>query len=479
MTRKHPHVALFLAASAALAMSAMPPTLAAPEAAASGCQAAPKGLVENSWLGGSGSWSDATKWSQQVVPGLATRDYACLPTGADVVVDASVTRVDLDLLDLDSGARLTLQPGSALYVWGDQKELRSVVRSDAVLEVDGATLGGGGRLQVIGTVDVHRVRRPARRRRSARGRCRHRTQGPHGPPGDRRPGCARRARSSATSGFARKYVVDVRGLVSAARERGTGGRQRDHDAAAAALPTARVVGRLLIRNDRGFVTGRPRRHQAAGDLRERGPHRQARQPGLPAGSTGPTSATARSSRSQVTSSTHCGPQRPIRVVTRSPVAAPPHGAGPADGQRGAADHRPRRCDGQASSLWRACPVRGRHRRPDEGARDRASRPTFADPAVIELRYDASLFTAPGTLPADPAVLVVKHADGPERPLRGHPGPACGRGAMPLGATSRAWTRSASRTEDGGLVLVVRTTDHQQVDHPLSVSAALARSQLSG
>ena len=104
MTRKHPHVALFLAASAALAMSAMPPTLAAPEAAASGCQAAPKGLVENSWLGGSGSWSDATKWSQQVVPGLATRDYACLPTGADVVVDASVARVDLDLLDLDSGA---------------------------------------------------------------------------------------------------------------------------------------------------------------------------------------------------------------------------------------------------------------------------------------------------------------------------------------------------------------------------------------
>ena len=79
----------------------------------------------------------------------------------------------------------------------------------------------------------------------------------------------------------------------------------------------------------------------------------------------------------------------------------------------------------------------------------------ADPAVIELRYDASLFTGPGTLPADPAVLEVKHAEGPNAPYVVIP-TCLGRGAMPLGATS-CLDRSASRTEDGGVVMVVRTT----------------------
>ena len=183
---------------------------AAPSFAATGCQQAPQGLVENSWLGGSGSWSDAAHWSQQVVPGLATRDYACLPTGSDVVVDASIARVDLDLLDVGAGARLTLQPGTALYVWGDQQELRSVVRGDAVLEVDGATLGGGGRLQVIGTVDVHRSTDARRRPSAPTGVLTE--QGRQGSPGDRRPGSARRTRRRRRR-LARKHAVDVRGLA--------------------------------------------------------------------------------------------------------------------------------------------------------------------------------------------------------------------------------------------------------------------------
>ena len=302
MTRKHPHVALFLAASAALAISAMPPTLAAQEAAASGCQAAPKGLAENSSLGGSGSWSDATKWSQQVVPGLATRDYACLPTGADVIVDASVRRVDLDLLDLDSGARLTLQPGSALYVWGDQQELRSVVRSDAVLEVDGATLGGGGRLQVIGTLDV---------RRAADGTPAALSSRPVSSPSKGRTGLLEIAdqgvldvHGAGDVRLARKYVVDVRGLV---RLRESAGLVADNGTTMLLQQHAygSGVGRLLIRNDRGFVAGHRGGIKRPGDLRERGPDRQARQPGhqpdrrdLP--------RRRPDHRGQVTSSTSCG-----------------------------------------------------------------------------------------------------------------------------------------------------------------------------
>jgi hypothetical protein len=79
----------------------------------------------------------------------------------------------------------------------------------------------------------------------------------------------------------------------------------------------------------------------------------------------------------------------------------------------------------------------------------------ADPAVIELRYDASLFAGPGALPADPAVLEVKHARGPTATYSAIP-TCLGLGAMPLGATS-CLDRSASRVEDGGVVMVVRST----------------------
>ena len=79
----------------------------------------------------------------------------------------------------------------------------------------------------------------------------------------------------------------------------------------------------------------------------------------------------------------------------------------------------------------------------------------ADPAVIELRYDASLFTGPGGPPADPAVLEVKHAEGPSAPYTVIKN-CLGYGAMPLGETS-CLDKSASRTEDGGVVMVIRTT----------------------
>ena len=79
----------------------------------------------------------------------------------------------------------------------------------------------------------------------------------------------------------------------------------------------------------------------------------------------------------------------------------------------------------------------------------------ADPAVIELRYDASLFQVRAPRPPDPAVLDVRHAEGPN--ARYFVIPNClGYGAMPLGETS-CLDQTASRTEDGGVVMVVRTT----------------------
>ena len=448
MTRKHTHVALFLAASAALAMSAMPPTLAAPEAAASGCQAAPKGLVENSWLGGSGSWSDATKWSQQVVPGLATRDYACLPTGADVVVDASVTRVDLDVLDVDSGSRLTLQPGTALYVWGDQQEVRSVVRSDAVLEVDGATLGGGGRLQVIGTLDVRRAPDGTPAALSSR---------PVSSPSKGRKGLLEIAdqgvldvHGTGDVRLARKYVVDVRGLVQL---RESAGLVADNGTTMLLKQHAygSGVGRLLIRNDRGFVTGhragikRPAIFVNEGRIVKRDSQGTSRIDGTYLGD-GPiiekSGDVVYLLRPPATDTcgdpVSCGGTPTAQVPQTASVELPITDLGDATVKIDP-------LEGESVPGAIGVPMK---------VHATGLQATFADPVVIELRYDSTLFTST-TPPPDPAKLVVGHADGPDATYADVP--ACAGRDIPLGAFA-CLDVGASHTEGKDLVLVIRTVD---------------------
>ena len=448
MARKHPHLALFLATSAALAMSAAPPATAAAEAVASGCQAAPPGLVQNTWLGGAGSWSDATKWSQQVVPGLATRDYACLPTGADVVVDASVKRVDLDLLDLDSGARLTLQPGSALYVWGDQQEVRSVVRSDAVLEVDGATLGGGGRLQVIGTVDVHRAADGTPAALSSR---------PVSSPNKGRTGLLEIAdqgvlavHGSGDVRLARKYVVDVRGLVQLREsaglvaDNGTRMLLQKHGYGSG-------VGRLLIRNNRGFVKGhragikRPAIFVNEGRIVKRDSQGTSRIDGTYLGD-GPII--------EKSGDVVYLPRPPATDTCGDPVTC--GGTPTAQVPQTASVELPITDLGEASVT--IAPLEGESVPGAIGVPMKVHatglEATFADPVVIELRYDSTLFTST-TPPPDPAKLVVGHADGAGTPYADVP--SCAGRDIPLGAFA-CLDVGASHTEGKDLVLVIRTVD---------------------
>ena len=449
MTRKHPHVALFLAASAALAISAMPPTLAAQEAAASGCQAAPKGLVENSWLGGSGSWSDATKWSQQVVPGLATRDYACLPTGADVVVDASVRRVDLDLLDLDSGARLTLQPGSALYVWGDQQEVRSVVRSDAVLRVDGATLGGGGRLQVIGTLDVNRAADGTPAALSSR---------PVSSPSEGRKGLLEISdqgvldvHGAGNVRLARKYVVDVRGLV---RLRDDAGLVADHGTTMLLQQHSygSGAGRLLIRNDRGFAGGRragikaPATFVNEGRIVKRDSDGTSRIDGTYLGDGQVVAKSGHVIHAVLVASGGGGCDDPVSCGG-TPTAQVPQTASVelpiTDLDEATVKIDP--LEGESVPGAIGVPMK---------VHATGLQATFADPVVIELRYDSTLFTS-ATQPPDPTKLVVGHADGPDATYADVP--ACAGRDIPLGAFA-CLDVGASHTEGKDLVLVIRTVD---------------------
>jgi hypothetical protein len=102
--------------------------------------------------GGDGQWSTGANWSTDTEPNLSFGDtgYVCIPSGAAVTMGAGV-RGDLQALDVQGGATLTLATGSKLYVHGDQATRPSVVRASARAFVSGA-FGGTGRLDLLGTM---------------------------------------------------------------------------------------------------------------------------------------------------------------------------------------------------------------------------------------------------------------------------------------------------------------------------------------
>ena len=161
---------------------------AGPAAAPRGCVLAGTGLVDNVWRNGDGAWSDPGHWSRGVVPGSPrANDYVCIGDGAHVTLDAA-TRVDLTAFELGRGSSLTMNSGSALFVWGDQSTQRSLTRAGSTLDVRGGTLGGSGLIHAIGTVTMtslpgrrrsaHRLRERRRRLRRAAGGGRRRQPGP-------------------------------------------------------------------------------------------------------------------------------------------------------------------------------------------------------------------------------------------------------------------------------------------------------------
>ena len=436
--------AAVVAAATVAGLPASPATSQAPE-----CRWASRGYDVNRWVGGPGSWSDATKWSKQQVPGLATRDYACIPQGSDVVIDDQSPRVDLDLLELGRGARLTLRPGTALYLWADQNVVRSITKRDSVIELDGATLGGGGRLHVIGTLDAHE---------STTGSPAVLTTHPEdssyaGPRGILEIGDEGLldVHGSSSLRLSTQYVVDVHGK---ARLRDSAGLVADHGTTFMLQQHyfGSGLGKLVVLNDGDFAVGQSAGVQALPTFVNRGRIAKRAQglttiEGLYFGDDGKVSGDAVADELQLpppivqgtpsteSSGTSTSAQDPQVASIQLPVTDP-NGAEatiePLDGVQ----------------------VRGAIGVPMK-VHARGMLASVADPAVIELRYDASLFTGPGTLRADPAVLEVKHAEGPNATY--FVIPTClGRGAMPLRATS-CLDRSTSRTEDGGVVMVVRTT----------------------
>ena len=435
--------AVVVAAATLGALPASPASSLPPQ-----CRWASRGYDVNLWLGGPGSWSDATKWSKQQVPGLATRDYACIPQGSDVVIDDQSPRVDLDLLELGRGARLTLRPGTALYLWADQNEFRSITKRDSVIELDGATLGGGGRLHVIGTLDAHE---------STTGSPAVLTTRPEdssyaGPRGILEIGDEGLldVHGSSSLRLSTAYIVDVHGK---ARLRDKAGLVADHGTTFMLQPHyfGSGLGKLVILNDGDFKVGRTAGVETLptfvnrGRIAKRGQGLSSIQ-GTYYGADGKLSGDAGGNGAFLippvvayedteSSGTSTSAQDPQVASIRLPATDP-------DGAEATIEP----LDGVQVSGALGVPMK---------VHATGMLASVADPAVIELRYDASLFAGPGALPADPQVLEVKHAEGPKATYSVIP-TCLGLGAMPLGATS-CLDRSASRTEDGGVVMVVRST----------------------
>jgi hypothetical protein len=420
-----------------------PPSVAVPE-----CRWAARGYDVNLWLGGAGTWADATKWSKGRAPGVGNRDYACIPQGSAVVVDPTTPRLDLNLLELGLGSRLTLSPGTSLFVWGDQDDVRSITKRDSIVEVDGATLGGGGRLHVIGTLDMHS---------SAGGSPALLTTMPAGSTYSGKPGILEIGdagtldlRGPEPVRLSTRYLVDVHGR---ARTLDRSGILADNGTTMMLQPHYRGpgVGKLILLNAGDFARGSragidvPPTFVNRGRIAKRG--------------TGLTEIEGRYFGNGKTSGDAGGNGAmlipplsfektaggDIRLTEKNPqVAKITFPAIDADG-----------ADATIEPLT-GVDVPGAVGYPMK-VHATGLVANVADPAVIELRYDASLFGGKGEPTADPAALTVRHADGPDAYYTEVPLCLGGSADIPLGAFACVDPDNSRVDDDGNVVMVVRTT----------------------
>ncbi len=118
------------------------------------CSLSWPGQVRFVWDGGGGDglWSTGANWSNNMEPNMTygSTGYVCIPNGASVTVGEAV-RGDVQAIDVQGGATLTLATGSKLYVYGDQATRPSVLRATSRTYLSGA-LGGPGRIDLLGTL---------------------------------------------------------------------------------------------------------------------------------------------------------------------------------------------------------------------------------------------------------------------------------------------------------------------------------------
>lgn len=152
MTRSRLSV-LVLAVMTALTVTTVPS--AADARAPWSCKLIDTGMQDFLWSSNSdGRWSDGSGWVGGVAPaGFGTSSYACIQQAVTVTLGPEAGRVDLAAFELGNQTTLRLEPGTELYVWGDE-ERRSLARAGSVIEVRGATFGGPGAITLRGTLQL-------------------------------------------------------------------------------------------------------------------------------------------------------------------------------------------------------------------------------------------------------------------------------------------------------------------------------------
>ncbi len=458
MTRSRPFALLASTLGLAAFLVCVP---AADSAPPPNCVLAGRGLIDNRWVGGDGTWSDASNWSRGVAPGTSASDYACIPDSVTVTVDVSPTpRIDLAAMELGRDATLVLRPGTSLFVWGDQDAMRSVTRMGSLIEVDGATIGGGGRLHVIGTLRIQRSADGAPARLSTHADS---DAAYGGRDGILEIGDAGTldVRGDGDVGLTWGYVVDIRGR---ARLLDDAALVADHGTTFRLLPhyVGNGAGRLVILNDKGFYEGPARddtplatfvnngrivkrdsdgkslvaaSYGGAGEVRVRSGYLvlpdEALEPVHVGQGASVGSGTCDDGRACNTDTTPDDPQFASLVV-------------PADDPGGAS---------VVITPLEGVKVKGAVGVPMK-VHATGLTATPSDPAIIELRYDASLLDKAGR-PSMAADLKVAHANGPGDAY--DVVPTCQGTTLPPGAIACV-DLTASREDGGDVIMVVRTTD---------------------
>lgn len=136
-----------------LVLSALASTSPVATGVGSYCATPLGGLTPNIWQGlgiGPGTtddWETAGNWSLGVPSG--TNAYACIPTGGLPAIREG-QEVQLRAIDINVGAELQMDRGSKLFLSGNQVTQPSTVRGR--IEIRGATLGGPGRVDLLGSL---------------------------------------------------------------------------------------------------------------------------------------------------------------------------------------------------------------------------------------------------------------------------------------------------------------------------------------
>jgi hypothetical protein len=339
-----------------------------------------------------------------------------------------------------------LQPGTALFVWGDQDDVRSITKRGSVIEVDGATLGGGGRLHVVGTVDIHRSSTG-----SAATLATHAESSPYsGPDGILEIGDEGTldVRGSGDVRIAEGYVVDVHGR---ARLRDDAGLVADHGTTLLLQQHyfGKGVGRLVILNDHGFSEGQASGSERLATFVNRGRIVKRDSTGTSRIEANYVDAGELRVKSGVV-------DLPAPVVMSPPAQAPCDDVAPCDPLQTAVVRLPDTDPNGADVVIE--PLEGESEPGTIGVPIKVHaigmQATIADPAVIRLRYDLALFQEAG-IPPNPTQLLIGHADGPDDKYADIP--RCVGKGIPLGAIACLDVRASAKDADD-LVLVVRTIE---------------------